>query len=95
MNYVIKAKSFLSKCEELVNNMSYIIKAQGYEPSGRFATKAEAITEIRKAVADDLKACRSKFGAAVLKKWKNEVWEVAVNHDRHAPMWSRYSLHVS
>jgi hypothetical protein len=69
-----------------------VVKAQGYEPSGRMK-RTEAVAQIRKAVKQDAKDCRRKFGTAIVEVYKNTVWEVRPIKDKHGPLWSRYSIH--
>ena len=73
--------------------MSYVIKAQGYDPGPTFTTKTEAVKAVRVQVQVAMKDCRQKFGTAFLKKWKDEVWTVQATSDDHSPMWARYSIH--
>lgn len=73
--------------------VTYIVKAQGYDPGPSFPTKKQAVAAIRKAVVEDLAHCRRRFGTAVLKRWKDTVWTVQALVDDRGPMWSRYSIH--
>jgi hypothetical protein len=76
------------------SEVSYLIKAQGCDPSGdRYPTKAAAIKQIRVWVKADLRAARRAWGKVIVRVIDQRVWEVIEDAGQYSQLWSRYTVH--